>query len=504
MRATSDNRDRRAPASKRTLAWCAILALPALLAGCSDSSRQDAESAPPTLTILQTGRLRGNIYPSGVQRGTAPLQYHPILAGYIKQTREEAEANGGEVILVDLGDSLTGSFGSYVTGSENVVRFFNGLDYDAIVLGNLDADVDPAILEQLDVPAANPFVTTEGEPAAPFTKLRVAFTKAGLPVELIANFYGDGDPAEFPERFPVSFGGHQNVQPARDYKALLGQAFIKPEGTFRLFSWMKFESPKDAPAAYLANLRELGVDVVLAHRVYSSKQREVWSKEDPYIAWSPPVAQNILRDNRGFVLSRLDLRRDPDGWKVLNHELVPMVANLAEPDSTIEEVLAPLAPAINEADEVVIELEQSLDRQAILERYMQALAQFPEVDAVLYSSESIRGEWSRGPLRTSRVFDSLPWSSKVVTIQMDRAQWDEVIDSQAFATLTKPAIPEAGPIRIATSEFFARILSKQVALNLETMTTLTPKAEFMVLNDHLKTTPAEASISEEGNDGVGR
>jgi len=476
----------------------------AIALSVSACSEQEPQTESSTLTILQTGRLRGNIYPLEVQRGTAPLQYHPILAGYVKQTREEVEAAGGQVLLVDLGDSLTGSFGSYVTASQNVVAFFNALDYDAIVLGNLDADVSPTVLEQLDMPVANPFIKADQQPATKATAVRVQLHTENLPVELIANFYADRDPAEFPERFPVSFGGHQHVQPARDYKALLGQAFIKPEGTFRLFSWMKFESPKDAPAAYLANLRELGVDVVLAHRVYSSKQREVWSKEDPYIAWSPPVAQNILRDNRGFVLSRLDLRRDPDGWKVLNHELVPMVANLAEPDSTIEEVLAPLAPAINEADEVVIELEQSLDRQAILERYMQALAQFPEVDAVLYSSESIRGEWSRGPLRTSRVFDSLPWSSKVVTIQMDRTQWDEVIDSQAFATLTKPAIPEAGPIRIATSEFFARILSKQVALNLETMTTLTPKAEFMVLNDHLKTTPAEASISEEGNDGVGR
>jgi len=467
----------------------ALLLAPILFAlGCDSSP--DATDPPPTLTILQTGRLRGNIYPEGVQQGTAPLQYHPIIAGYVKAARQKAERDGTELLLIDLGDSLTGSFASHVTGSENVVRFFNALQYDAIALGNLDADLDPSVLEKLEMPVANPFITEDGQPAMAGTAALIEPRNQNIPVELLANFYGDADPDDHPGRFPVTFGKTENVQPVRVYPA------PTDPNRLRLLTWMKFESPREPPKDYLEDLRNLGVDAVLAHRVYSSKERDAWSKEDPYIQWSPPVAQNILRDNRGFALSRLDLLKEGDQWKVLNHELVPMVANTAKPDREIEETLAPMAEKINAADETLTNLEATVDREAILQCYMQALSRLPEVDAVLYSPESIRGEWGRGPLRASRVFDSLPWSSRVVIMEVAPGDFDTLLEEGEFALLTRKEIPQDRPIRVATSQFFAGLLGERLGFDARQLTPVSDEPEFLWLNRHLKQHGVKAPMPE--------
>jgi len=484
------------PCLHRLRRYCRALLLAPLLiaAGCDSSIEQTA----PTLTILQTGRLRGNIYPEGVQQGTAPLQYHPIIAGYVKEAREQAKRDGTEMLLIDLGDSLTGSFASHVTGSENVVRFFNALQYDAIALGNLDANLDPAVIEQLEMPVACPFIREDGTPAMAGTSALIEPRNQNIPVELLANFYGNAAPEEHPGRFPVIFGKARNVQPVRIYPA------PGDPDRLRLLSWMKFESPREPPKAYLEELRALGVDAVLAHRVYSSKKRDAWSKEDPYIQWSPPVAQNILRDNRGFALSRLDLLKDGDQWKVLNHELVPMVANSAKPDRQIEAALAPMAEKINAADETLTTLEEAVDRQTILQCYMQALAHLPDVDAVLYSPQSIRGEWGRGPLRASRVFDSLPWSSRVVIMEVSPRDFEALLNEGEFALLSKESIPEDRPLRVATSQFFARVLGERLGFDPEQLQPVSDEPEFLWLNRHLKQHGVATPIPEGWTYAMGR
>ncbi len=479
--------------------WPLLLA--ALFVVSCDRSKEATQV--PDLTILQTGRLRGNIYPEGVTSGTAPLQYHGILAGYIRQVRETAAQQGGKVLLIDLGDSLTGSFASHATDSENVVRFFNTLGYNAVVLGNLDADLDPAVIGRLQMPVACPFETQQGESAMPGTELVARFEVDGIPVELLPNFYGETKPAEHPGRFPVAFGGQEGVQPVRDYRRLLGGK-EKAAGGLRLFSWFKFESPDQAPVGTLAMLQQLGVDAGLAHRIYSSQQRDAWSEASPSIAWTPPVAENILRDNRGFVLSRLDLAREGSSWRVLHHERVPMVANLAAPDPATEAALAPLAEPINAADEVVATLEVPADRDTILRLYMQALAVLPGAEAVLYSRDSIRGEWGRGPLRTSRIFDSLPWAPKVVLVTLDRAQFDEAASDPAFATLAPVGLSTTGPVQVVTSQFFARLLRDRFALGADAIQPASDAAEFEILRDYVKQHGGNPPLPEGWAYGLGR
>ena len=469
------------------------------MAACGDSSASKT-SATPNLTIIQTGRLRGNIFPAGVNPGTAPLQYHGIIAGYVQKTRNEAQAAGGQVLLVDIGDSLGGSFASHVTGSQNVVTFFNTIGYNAVVLGNLDADIDPAVISKLEMPVAVPFETADGQPAMPGTKIMVDGKAGAVPFELIANFYGDENPEVKPERFPVNFGGNENVRSVRDYSKVVGNG--KPDGGLRLFSWFKFESPDKAPEAYLAKLTGLGVDAVLAHRIYSSSQRDAWSQNDPYITWTPPVSQNILRDNRGFVISRTDLARDKKGWRVLNHELVPMVANLAAPDPGVETALKPFAAAINAADAEITDVAEPMDRDAIMRRYMEALATIPDTDAVVYSPQSIRSEWAAGSLRAARVYDALPWTNPIIRLEIPVEEFAKIRESGNYAVLSKKTLPASGKVNVITSAFFARILAR--SLGMELSAPVIPEREFDFFLASLRENGTALAAGEDWIYGLGR
>lgn len=427
------------------------LIVAAVLTSCREAPREEAD-----VIILQTGRLRGNVHPLSLQ-ANAPLQHYPFLAGYVKKVREEAARTGARVVLVDLGDSLGGSFASYATGSRNMIAFFNALGYDVVALSNLDFDVTPEVVEKLDAGVINPFVDSSGKPATTGTRPSVTIEKEGLAIEVLANFYGDTSRDDHPERFPARFGTVEDggVLPLR---TLPGE---KSSG-LRLLTWMKFESPEDPPAEFLQALREGGVDAILAHRIYGGHKLEAWA-EGGIITWNPPVSLNILRNNGGFALARLDLKKDGDEWRVLGQELVPMTSNTSEPDEEIISVVDGFAEEIRAADKPVTVLEDGVSEDQILELYMDALLGVPGAGAVAYSVQSIRTDWPRGPLNASGIFNALPWTTPIVKISLDRAELARAADALGLVVKIREDAPQEGPLEVVTSEFFATLIRQELA-----------------------------------------
>lgn len=308
----------------------AVLSASALLVlgcGCGKKTEEKAD-----VIILHTGRLLGNVYPRNAA-SVSPLQYFPLLAGYVKQARSEAEANHSALFLFDLGDSLDGSFASHATGSRNMVEFFNALQYDALCLGNLDGSVDPAAIGKLDAPVLCPFLGADGKPAMPGTQVATTLRKSGQSLTLAANFYGDTAPEQYPLRFPTQFGPDQAlVTPVRDYRQVLQSA--KRQGNLKVLSWMKLESPGKPPSAFLDQLSKLGFDLIIAHRIYGGSEKGAWAGAS-FMDTKPPASVNILRSNLGFTLARVELKRSEEGWHVLRQSLVPLTSNSAPPDPEI-------------------------------------------------------------------------------------------------------------------------------------------------------------------------
>lgn len=465
----------------------AIALLPALFLG--SCSKEGGET--PDVIVLQSGRIRGNVYPLSLQ-SMASLQHYQYLAGYVKQVREEAAKTGAKVILVDLGDSLTGSFATHVTGSENMVTFFNQLGYSAIFLSNLDNSVTPDIVAKLKMPVLNPFQNSAGQPATAGTNFGTKLDLGGLPVFLVANFYGDTSSSEYPDRFPASFGSTPtDVKPVRDYQKILAGLGDRKDGSLTLMSWMKFESPKDPPKEFLETLLQLKVSAILAHRIYGGKERDAWSASDFY-KWEPPVSLNIIRNNGGFAIARLDLKRDGDKWKVLDHELLPMTANSAPADQAIVSSIGQYAEAITKADAKIASLPNTVEQPQILVSYMSALSTVPGTDAVLSSLQSVRAGWIKGELRASAVYNSLPWTTPIVQLTLTPEQLNKAATELNLALLQKSTAP-SGTLTITTSEYFSRLIAAKLGLPAGSVRETAQKSEFDYIIEFLKSHPESAA-----------
>ena len=466
-------------------AWLSMMLLAAvllMLPGCSPSGEET-----PDVIILHSGRIRGNVYPLALQ-SLAPLQHYQYLSGYVRKVRDEAAKTGARVLLVDLGDSLTGSFAAHVTGSENMVTFFNQTGYDAVLLSNLDNEVQPATLAKLRAKVLNPFADAAGLPATKGSVFGAKIDLPGIPVFLLANFYGDASSEKNPERFPTRFGtAPTSVVPVRDYSKVLSSLGERPANSLTLLSWMKFESPTKPPEAFLQQLQSLGVNGILAHRIYGGNERDVWTSSG-FLDWQPPVSVNILRNNGGFALSRLDLKRDGKSWKVLKHQLLPMTANTAPADVKVTDDVARFAPAIAAADARLAELPDTVNAGTILKIYLNALAAVPGTDAALYSLQSIRNDWPAGELRASEVFNSLPWTTPIVQITLTAEQMATAAKELDLVAVEKDTLP-AGPLTVTTSQFFGRLIAAKLGLPANALRDTGQKSEFDSFVAFLKTQP---------------
>lgn len=458
-----------------TLVVLAVLGL----ASCSKPA-----APKPDVILLHSGRIRGNVYPLGLQN-ISPLQYYPYLAGYIRKVREEAKATGAQVFVVDLGDSMGGSFAAHVTGSQNMTSFFNAAGYDAIMLSNLDASVPEAAIQGLQCKVLSPFLGPAG--AAPLPPAGARLEKAATTVFLLSNFYGDTDPATRPGRFPASFGPFkEGVNPVRDYTEVLKSLGPKPDRSLTVFGWMKFEPSDQPPEALLENLRKLGVDAVLAHRIYGNKEREAW-QANGFVDWKPPVSLNILRNNGGFAIARLDLVRSGSGWRVMHHELVPMTANNTPADENVAAAVEKFSGEIRAADSPLSELTAPVGVDRILDIYMAALATIPGTGAVAYSAESIRSDWGAGTLRASQVFNSLPWNTGLVQISLSPEQLQSLAAAKILRIAKRTTCE--GPVLLTTSKFFGHLIAKQPGMENVEVIELPQPSEFDFFLGYLKANP---------------
>ncbi len=98
------------------------------------------------LHVLVTTDFHGHIAPTEIElRGgdTVLRGGSGIIGGYVANMRRKAP---GRVILVDAGDTLTGTMESNRFDGEPVVRVYNLLGYDAMALGNHDFDMGRGVL----------------------------------------------------------------------------------------------------------------------------------------------------------------------------------------------------------------------------------------------------------------------------------------------------------------------------------------------------------------------
>ena len=114
-----------------------------LVAGLSGAADKKDDSVL-RLNLLWTNDVHGHIAPEPARfmnpEFPPPLGGGASAARYIKEVRAKAEANGEEVLLIDVGDMFQGApIGSKTEGTA-VIEYFNAIGYDFAVPGNHDFD----------------------------------------------------------------------------------------------------------------------------------------------------------------------------------------------------------------------------------------------------------------------------------------------------------------------------------------------------------------------------
>lgn len=460
------------------LVGCLILGAAAtLLQSCSGGKGHG-------VIVLHTGRMLGNAFPLSV-KGIAPLQYYPYLAGYVHKVRQEAAAQGRTVFLIDSGDSLRGSFAAHATQSANMVALFKALEYDAIVLGNLDSAVRPEVVESLQpIAVLCPFVREDGSAVMPLTTWRKILTKNNQFLELVANFYGDVPYSKYPERFPNFYGADPQlaVKPFRDYAPnYVGVAL--PPSTLRVMNLFKYES-KEVSAPWMQGLHDLNFGTIIAHRIYSGKVKDTWG-QSPVPETAIALSENILRQNRGFTVARIDLEVVPSGPPIVRkQEIVQMTANSAAADPAIIQQMESFADTIRAADQEIAVLPRGLNREEILVLYQQALAEMKWGNAIIYSIESIRADWPAGLLRSTRVYEALPWDNRLFMLNLSPAEWQQASQMEPLTALTND--PKAAAYRVVTSAFYAALLRQKLQLSPKQIELIESAPEFDFFADFLR------------------
>jgi len=291
---------------------------------------------------------------------------------------------------------------------------------------------------------------------------------------------------------PITFSPAELLPATRETYQRLGDRL---PNTLSLLSWMKFESPKDPPAAFLKTLDQLSIDAILAHRIYSGRERDIWS-ESTFYDWKPPVSENILRNNGGFTLARLDLKQDGDNWRVLKQELIPMTANTAEADPSLTDRIAQFRKPIEDADKPLGELAEPIPAEAILTGYLAAIAAIPGTDIAAYSRQSIRSDWPEGMLTASRVFNSLPWTTSIVQMTLTPAQLEKLGSLAGIVYLRRKDLPaDQAAFVVTTSRFFASLLAEELRMPASEMRATPHKSEFDYFVDALSQAPKPLSFS---------
>ncbi|WP_420023055.1 bifunctional metallophosphatase/5'-nucleotidase [Cereibacter azotoformans] len=146
-----------------------LLASAALLALAAGAARADF-----ALTILHTNDFHDRFEPISKNDSTCPPEDNEAgecFGGIARLVTAvaEARAQGGTRLLLDAGDQFQGSLFYMRYKGELAAEFMNGLDYDAMAVGNHEFDDGPEVLtdfaRQLEAPLlmANADLTSEPE-----------------------------------------------------------------------------------------------------------------------------------------------------------------------------------------------------------------------------------------------------------------------------------------------------------------------------------------------------
>jgi len=425
-----------------------LLGLPAL--GQVKQVEQSKDDV--TLSVVGTSDLHGHL---------AAL---PWLSGYVENLRQQRQADGGGVLLLDAGDMFQGTLESNLAEGAPVVAAYNALGYTAVAIGNHEFDFGPAgpapsptgpdddprgALKARASEAHFPFLVSNvldkktGKPVAwqnvhPSAMVTVAGIKVGLVGAVTAATPHSALPANVAGLtfLPLAPSINKQARWLRGHGAKVVIAVVHEGGACTDFRDPEKLDSCDARSEIFAVARELrGVDAIVAGHTHQALAQRVAGI---------PIIQSY---NNGRAFGRVDLTINRSTGKVLAsrlerpHDLCqsgphePCRAGEYEgrPVEKDDKLVAVTAPAFEAAKkkgeevlgvDVVRPLPQNRKQETALGNLLADLMRAAHpADVAMINGGGMRAPLPAGSLTYGRLYETFPFDNAFASLRISAGEF---------------------------------------------------------------------------------
>lgn len=445
----------------------AVLALCLVFLATTLASAAAADDGVLRLHLLWTNDLHGHIAPEPARfmnpEFPPPLGGGASAARYIKEIRAKAEANGEEVLLVDVGDMFQGTpIGSKTKGTA-VVEYFNAIGYEFCVPGNHDFDMGRDNLERLvgisDFPwiSANIDETSTGE-LVDWVQPTLMLEYQGVKIGVV----GITTPSTEAMSFPQNVAGLK-FQPMPErlakYRDKLldegadliflaiheGLPYDPDEGWKRITGSTETETNAEQQGTYGANHSYGGMNLMeLVHEVPGIDFAVGGHTHRGYHhPWIDPNNHTMCFESygNGSSIGHAILLIDRETKTLLGYEpahdrgtLITLFEDEIWPDEEIRDVIKPYQDATEALMQTVVGSSAiALGRggpgaNLVGNLVTDAMMEYFDADFSFQNLGGLRADLPAGDLRAQDVFSVLPFGNELVVVEMDGRMVRRVVE----------------------------------------------------------------------------
>lgn len=400
--------------SMRRLGFLILAAL--LVAGCGESQPQTKK-----ITLVATGFLKGNLMPFQKEysrKRTRVLGGFAHLAGRVRELEKQA---GDGLLLVDLGNDLSGSLESYVSKGQMVVDMMNRLPYSASLLNNMEFTYGQDQLKARTAQAKFAYVSTNvkftdaalGQRVVP----EVVKTIAGFRVAILGF-----TPENLLQICAPDVVKGVTVEPNLDH-VVRRAAELKKEGADLVVLLSKLGI--DAPGAAVKKVLTDGpIDVVLG--IDYSQDGEAQA------TWGKTVVTGLPGDNRGSRVKVIELSFDASR-KIVGHnpsvEVISPETNPADAEvgAALDKFKATVMAQFAEKVGVIgAPLTKGWREEALLgDLIADGMKASAGADLAIINSGAIQDELLPGDATVKDLFRVVPFDNNILVVQVTGAALKE-------------------------------------------------------------------------------
>jgi 5'-nucleotidase / UDP-sugar diphosphatase len=418
------------------------------------------------LHLIWTNDVHGHVAPEEARfmnpAFPPPLGGGASSATYVKSVRALAQAEGGDILILDAGDTFQGTPVGTKTQGRAMTAYFNELGYDAIVPGNHEFDLGREIPERMannsDMPwiCANLREESTGE-IVDWCQPTIMLEKAGMKIGII----GIITPGTVHMAFPDNIAGliFDPMKPAIEkYRDELrsqgaeivvlliheGLPFDAKAGWAQIAS-EEAQTSQDAQGGGYGHVKSGGMNLMeLMHVTHGIDFAIGGHTHRGYHGpWIDPLTHTLCFESfgNGSSIGHAILKIDRSSGTIIGYDkphdrgtLVTLFEDEIWPDAEMAAVLRPYIEKTEAAMNIkvgssAVNLTRGGPGSSLMGNFVtDAMLAYFDADFSFQNVGGLRSDLPAGDLTVKDVFSVLPFGNELVLVEMDGAMVRKIIE----------------------------------------------------------------------------